>query len=130
MPTLRSLVRFVLACATVFAMGTLPAQADDIDIYSIPSTEGLRPNVLFLIDNTANWSAAITLSPGANTITVVAKDTLNNSGQQQTELVLGIFDRPFAGSGFPYAGRKSPAAVGIDVADGLFRSAGQHVLWR
>ena len=32
MPTLRSLVRFVLACATVFAMGTLPAQADDIDI--------------------------------------------------------------------------------------------------
>jgi type IV pilus assembly protein PilY1 len=59
MPTLRSLVRFVLACATVFAMGTLPAQADDIDIYSIPSTEGLRPNVLFLIDNTANWSASI-----------------------------------------------------------------------
>ena len=33
--------------------------------------------------NTANWSAAITLSPGANTITVVAKDTLNNSSQQQ-----------------------------------------------
>ena len=29
--------------------------------------------------NTANWSAAITLTPGANTITVVAKDTLNNS---------------------------------------------------
>ena len=33
--------------------------------------------------NTANWSATITLSPGANTITVVARDTLNNAGQQQ-----------------------------------------------
>ena len=33
--------------------------------------------------NTANWSATITLSPGANTITVVGKDTLNNSTQQQ-----------------------------------------------
>ena len=33
--------------------------------------------------NTANWSAPITLSPGANTITVIAKDTLNNSTQQQ-----------------------------------------------
>ena len=33
--------------------------------------------------NTANWSAPITLSPGANTITVIAEDTLNNSTQQQ-----------------------------------------------
>ena len=32
---------------------------------------------------TANWSATITLSPGANTITVVAKDTLNNATQKQ-----------------------------------------------
>ena len=32
---------------------------------------------------TANWSATITLSSGANTVTVVAKDTLNNSSQQQ-----------------------------------------------
>jgi streptogramin lyase len=33
--------------------------------------------------NTANWSVALTLSPGANTITVVARDTLNNPTQQQ-----------------------------------------------
>jgi hypothetical protein len=35
------------------------ARADDIDIYSIPNTEGLRPNVLIMLDNTANWSANI-----------------------------------------------------------------------
>ena len=33
--------------------------------------------------NTANWSVTIALSPGANTITVVVTDTVNNSGQQQ-----------------------------------------------
>jgi hypothetical protein len=32
---------------------------------------------------TANWSATITLTPGQNTITAVAYDTLNNAGQQQ-----------------------------------------------
>ena len=32
---------------------------------------------------TANWNATIVLSPGANTVTVVAKDTLSNSSQQQ-----------------------------------------------
>ena len=32
---------------------------------------------------TANWSAAVTLTPGQNTITAVARDSLNNAGQQQ-----------------------------------------------
>ena len=32
---------------------------------------------------TADWSATITLTPGQNTITAVAYDTLNNTGQQQ-----------------------------------------------
>jgi len=32
---------------------------------------------------TANWNATIAISPGTNTVTVVAKDTLNNSSQQQ-----------------------------------------------
>ncbi len=35
------------------------ARADDIDIYSLPNTEGYRPNVLIILDNTANWSADI-----------------------------------------------------------------------
>jgi type IV pilus assembly protein PilY1 len=46
------------------------ALAEDIDIYSMPATDGLRPNVLIMIDNTANWGANITAPPcdalGAN----------------------------------------------------------------
>jgi type IV pilus assembly protein PilY1 len=70
MPAFRPLFRLVLACAMVLAFGTPPAHADDIDIYSIPSTEGLRPNVLIILDNSANWSASIPTPPcdtaGAN----------------------------------------------------------------
>lgn len=33
--------------------------------------------------NTANWSATVALTPGVNTITAVAKDAFNNTGQQQ-----------------------------------------------
>jgi type IV pilus assembly protein PilY1 len=36
------------------------ARADDIDIYSTASAENLMPNVLFIIDNTANWGSTIT----------------------------------------------------------------------
>ncbi|MEO8187556.1 MAG: hypothetical protein ABI580_09370, partial [Burkholderiaceae bacterium] len=47
---------------TAFVLGlaaTSPALADDIDIYSLPNTEGFRPNVLIILDNSANWSASI-----------------------------------------------------------------------
>jgi transglutaminase-like putative cysteine protease len=36
---------------------------------------------------TANWNAMITLTSGTNTITAVAKDTLNNSAQQQITVI-------------------------------------------
>lgn len=38
--------------------------------------------------NTANWSAAITLNPGPNTITVVARDTLDNPTVEQVNVTL------------------------------------------
>jgi type IV pilus assembly protein PilY1 len=64
----RSLARFALATAVVFA-ALPPAHAEDIDIYSLPNTDGFRPNVLILLDNTANWSASISTplcdAPGA-----------------------------------------------------------------
>ncbi len=41
-------------------LGIAPAaHAEDIDIYSLPNTEGFRPNVLILLDNSANWSSSI-----------------------------------------------------------------------
>ncbi|MBE0540207.1 MAG: hypothetical protein IH623_02375, partial [Verrucomicrobia bacterium] len=41
--------------------------------------------------NTAHWSATITLNPGVNTITVVAKDAFNNSSQEQVTVNLPTF---------------------------------------
>ncbi len=46
-----------LAAAGLFWTGV--ARADDIDIYSLPNVEGQRPNVLILMDNSANWSASL-----------------------------------------------------------------------
>ena len=50
------------ACA-VMCLLAVPAQAQyssDIDIYSGPTAAADVPNVLFVVDNTANWSSAFT----------------------------------------------------------------------
>ncbi len=46
-----------LAFAGLFWSGI--ARAEDIDIYSLPNVEGLRPNVLIILDSSANWSASL-----------------------------------------------------------------------
>jgi len=40
-----------------------PVRAEDIDIYGEPNSNTDRPNVLFILDNSANWSSSI---PAAN----------------------------------------------------------------
>jgi type IV pilus assembly protein PilY1 len=55
----RPLVRVILAACALAAGLHQSARADDIDIYSMPNTEGFRPNVLIILDNSANWSASI-----------------------------------------------------------------------
>lgn len=47
--------RTALLCA--WALGALSAQAEDIDLYMLGSGSSAAPNVLFLLDNTSNWSA-------------------------------------------------------------------------
>jgi type IV pilus assembly protein PilY1 len=59
MPNVKLFARLALASAVGLALLSSAARAEDIDIYSLPSTAGLRPNVLFVIDNTANWGATI-----------------------------------------------------------------------
>ena len=49
-----------------------------VTVNGVPATNGTASGA-----NTANWSSSVTLSAGVNTITVVAKDTFNNSVQQQ-----------------------------------------------
>lgn len=60
----RTLTRLFTALLTscsvaVLAAGAGPAQAEDIDIYmSMPPSSDL-PNILFVLDNSANWSASL-----------------------------------------------------------------------
>jgi type IV pilus assembly protein PilY1 len=55
---LRRLSFGVLLCLVL-----LPGRAEDIDIYGEPSHVGDLPNVLFVLDDSANWSSSI---PAAN----------------------------------------------------------------
>src|SRR5688572_33009716 len=53
----------VCAVALLFAA---PAQAEDIDLFAnvTPTSAASRPNILIVIDNSANWSAANQHWPG------------------------------------------------------------------
>jgi type IV pilus assembly protein PilY1 len=52
-----------LACGLAIVLGVGAAYGEDIDIYSEPNTAGDLPNVLFVLDDSANWSSTI---PAAN----------------------------------------------------------------
>lgn len=45
------------AVAALSLLGTAPARAADTDIYGPPSSSSASSNVVFLLDNTSNWSA-------------------------------------------------------------------------
>jgi type IV pilus assembly protein PilY1 len=60
---------FVLACTLAF--GAAPAFAEDIDLFvDSPTNTTDLPNVLFIVDNTANWNTAFTneMAALANTL--------------------------------------------------------------
>src|SRR4029079_14476984 len=57
-PRTRALALAFLLCALV-----APVHAEDIDIYADPSSATDVPNVLFVLDTSANWSSSI---PAAN----------------------------------------------------------------
>ena len=52
-----------LALGLVLGASIAPAHAEDIDIYAEPNVANDVPNVLFVLDNSANWSSSI---PAAN----------------------------------------------------------------
>jgi type IV pilus assembly protein PilY1 len=62
MASLTLLRRAAGALALGLIHAAAPAQPSDIDIYSGVGTSGDRPNVLFLLDSSANWSANVTNS--------------------------------------------------------------------
>lgn len=52
-------VALAAALAVAGLFWSANALAEDIDIYSLPNVEGLRPNVLIILDSSANWSASL-----------------------------------------------------------------------
>jgi type IV pilus assembly protein PilY1 len=76
------------ALALLFALGALlaPVHAEDIDIYAEPNSANDVPNVLFVLDNSANWSSDI---PAPNCyykeggVVSAVGPTPSNPGQEQ-----------------------------------------------
>jgi len=75
-----------LSIALLLCVLLAPARGDDIDIYGEPNNAGDRPNVLLVLDSSANWSSSI---PAANCYFkdggVVTSDgpVASNPGQEQ-----------------------------------------------
>jgi len=55
-----SVLRTLLLAVGAAALA-LPASSEDIDIYTVVNTSGDLPNVLLMLDNSANWSASISV---------------------------------------------------------------------
>lgn len=65
---MKRLLNALIAILVLAPWGADTARAEDIDVFSAPGGGGL-PNVLFIVDNTANWNTAFTneMSALANT---------------------------------------------------------------
>jgi len=96
--------------AVAFFAGASAVQADDIDIYSLPPGAADLPNVLFVIDNSANWGADLangncTQWPDNGTA-VPNADNSKKSGAQLcglVEVVERLAQRAAANGGNPVA---------------------------
>lgn len=54
-------IRSLLAIAALVLLALRPAAAEDTDIFTInPNVESERPNILIILDNTANWNTPFT----------------------------------------------------------------------
>src|SRR5262245_16324241 len=86
----------VLACALVGLLGSLRAAADDIDIFgSSPTLITSRPNVLIILDSSANWSADFGSAKKFNAEVAALNNLVSGLS---TEVNLGLM--LFAESGF------------------------------
>jgi hypothetical protein len=78
---LRGLSLGVLLCLVL-----VPGRAEDIDIYSEPNIAGELPNVLFVLDSSANWSSSIP-APNCfykdNGVVTTNGPKADNPGQEQ-----------------------------------------------
>jgi type IV pilus assembly protein PilY1 len=69
------------ACNLMLASYAPPALAEDIDIFTVnPAIAGLRPNVLIVLDNSANWNTAFDNEKAAMVSVVNGLDDRFNVG--------------------------------------------------
>lgn len=86
---LSSIVGWAAGLAVLFSGGV---RADDIDIYSGGRLlTGSTPNVLFLVDNTANWNQAFTEEKNALVRTLTELATPDGSGEARFRMGLMLF---------------------------------------
>ena len=81
-------VALAAAIAAVGLFWSAGARADDVDIYSLRNVEGMRPNVLIILDNSANWSAALKGLPKCDVAAanVAPKDDDTKFGKEKCAL--------------------------------------------
>ena len=77
--------KWMLALCVVFSAFSFvfygPARAEDTDIFTVnPSIVAQRPNVLIMLDNTANWNTAFSVEKSALVTTVNGLDDRFNVG--------------------------------------------------
>ncbi len=58
-PSLQSFSLRRLVCGLAIVLGAGAAHGEDIDIYAGPNIVGDLPNVLFILDSSANWDSSI-----------------------------------------------------------------------
>jgi type IV pilus assembly protein PilY1 len=87
---LNSAFHFGALAAASCLLAASAALAEDIDIYSMPSIDGMRPNILIMIDNTANWGSTIPTTPcnvpGAQVRTESPKEEGTKMGAEKCAL--------------------------------------------
>ncbi|UCG98257.1 MAG: hypothetical protein JSW31_03870, partial [Burkholderiales bacterium] len=106
---LRRWVAWLGASALVVASALV--RAEDIDIYGLPPDTGDLPNILFLIDNSANWGADVTSAGSCSRwpddgTAIPNYDSSKKSGAQLCALVLVVerlAARAAANGGLPVA---------------------------
>jgi type IV pilus assembly protein PilY1 len=98
--------RSALAALLVLLTITIPARAEDTDIFTVnPNVESERPNILIILDNTANWNTPFTAEIAALKAVFgsVVDDRYNVGLMLFTETGSGVATNP-CGANFPSVG--------------------------
>ena len=85
----RAIVAFFFYVVALLSIPS-PARAEDVDIFSInPTIAGQRPNVLIILDSSANWASTDSVA-GGKRYTHVAAAMVNTIGNLTDQFNVGL----------------------------------------